>query len=283
MRLSKAQYEELDAALIELTAAYAPITVRGVFYRAVAAGLVPKDENRGYRVVQRRLVKLREEGAVPYGEITDGSRAVYGYHRYRGAEHFASTVKMRYRQDYWAGSDEYVEIWIEKDTMRGVLAPVVIDEWGLDLYITRGFGSHSYLQEAAEDIESEDRPVFVYLLTDFDPYGMNIADKVQEWLEDRTFADVHVERIAVTPEQIEALSLPTRPTKRRRRGPTRYELAHGSESVELDAMPPDALRSIVSARIEQHMDRWTLQQMRMVERQERQGLAELLSGGGGAE
>ncbi len=44
-------------------------------------------------------------------------------------------------------------------------------------------------------------------------------------------------------------------------------------------MPPDVLRNIVRERIERHMDPWRLQQMRMVEEQERDGLARLLAGG----
>jgi hypothetical protein len=111
----RAELAILDDALVRIVAANRPITVRGVFYRAVAEGLVPKDETRGYRVVQRRLVKLRVESDIPYGWITDGSRTVHGYVRYRDADEFASTVKVRYRQDYWRDAEEYVEVWVEKE------------------------------------------------------------------------------------------------------------------------------------------------------------------------
>jgi hypothetical protein len=281
---SRAELERLDAALVKIVAAYQPMTVRGAFYQAVAQGLVPKDETKGYRLVQRRLLKLRESLDIPYGWITDGSRTVYGYARYRSAEEFASTVATRYRQDYWADADEYVEIWIEKEALVGVIKPVVVNEFGLDLYVTRGFASVTYLQAAAMQIMREDRPVYVYLLTDYDPAGRNIADKVEMELIERTgWGDVYVERVAITPEQIEELNLPTRPTKRsNRKGSTRYENTHGAVSVELDAMPPDELRRLVSECIERHMDPWQLQQMRMVEQEERQGLARLFAGGGEA-
>jgi len=277
-RSSEAELEALDAALVEIVAAERPITVRGVFYRAVSRGLVDKDEVTGYRKVQRRLLKLREDYSIPYGWIVDGSRTVYGYARYRNADEFASTVKSRYRQDYWADADEYVQVWIEKDAMSGVVMPVT-NEFGLDLYVTRGFASVTYLQEAADDIAGEDRPVYVYLLTDYDPAGMNIADKVEQELFERSaYADVDVQRLAVTPEQIEAWSLPTRPTKQPKRHLTRYERSHGSASVELDAVPPDTLRSLLRSAIEQHMDQWQLEQMKMVEREEREGLGRLFSG-----
>ena len=100
----------------------------------------------------KRALKLTENLDIPYGWITDGSRTVYGHVRYRNADEFASSVKTRYRQDYWAETDEYVEIWIEKEALAGVVKPVVVDEFGLDLYVTRGFASVTYLQAAAENI-----------------------------------------------------------------------------------------------------------------------------------
>jgi hypothetical protein len=83
---SRAELAALDDALVRIVAANNPITVRGAFYRAVAEGLVPKDETKGYRLVQRRLLKLRENLDIPYGWITDGSRTVYGHVRYRNAD-----------------------------------------------------------------------------------------------------------------------------------------------------------------------------------------------------
>jgi hypothetical protein len=81
---SRTELADLDAALVRIVAVNRPITVRGVFYRAVAEGLVPKDETKGYRLVQRRLLKLRENLDIPYGWITDGSRTRFGHRRYGG-------------------------------------------------------------------------------------------------------------------------------------------------------------------------------------------------------
>jgi len=59
--------EALDAALCEIVEQFRPVTVRQVSYQAVNPGLVPKSETKGYRVVQLRLVALREPGAIPHG------------------------------------------------------------------------------------------------------------------------------------------------------------------------------------------------------------------------
>ena len=81
-RRTRAELEELDGALALIVEEIEPATVRQVFYQAVVRGLVPKDEARGYKLVQRRLVKLRECGEIPYGWITDNVRVVRGYNRY---------------------------------------------------------------------------------------------------------------------------------------------------------------------------------------------------------
>jgi hypothetical protein len=48
-------------------------------------------------------------------------------------------------------------VWLEKDALKGVLLPTVVDECGLGLHVTRGIASITYVQEAAEQIEADGR------------------------------------------------------------------------------------------------------------------------------
>jgi hypothetical protein len=132
-RRTKAEMEALREALFEIVAENEPATVRGIFYLASSAGVVPKTENEGYRPVQRELLKMRREGLIPWGWITDGSRSRFGYKRYGGLDSYARQVATNYRRDYWHDSEEYVEVWLEKEALRGVISPVTIEEFGLDL------------------------------------------------------------------------------------------------------------------------------------------------------
>jgi hypothetical protein len=103
-RHTRAELEGLDQALAMIVQEIEPATVRQVFYQAVVRGMVPKDESRGYKLVQRRLVKLREMGEVPYGWITDNVRVVRGPNRYGGPDDYARVAAVFYRRDYWADS-----------------------------------------------------------------------------------------------------------------------------------------------------------------------------------
>src|SRR5215210_5665621 len=278
-RRSRSEIEALNAALVEIVEQYSPATVRQVFYQAVNRGLVPKSETKGYRVVQRRLVSLRESGEIPYGDIVDGTRYVHGHRRYYDLDTFTSYAAGLYRKDYWATSDVNVEVWLEKDALKGVLIPTVVNECGLGLHVTRGFASITYLQEAAEDIESDGRPTYVYVLTDFDPSGVSIAEKVEEELKARApHSEIVVERLAVDRAQIDRWNLPTRPTKASDTRAKRFRRLHGTDSVELDAIPPDELRKLVRDAIDGHMEPWRLSQFRMVELEEREALRSMFGG-----
>jgi hypothetical protein len=278
-RRTRSEIEALDAALCEIVDQFSPVTVRQVFYQAVNRGLVPKSETKGYRVVQRRLVVLRESGAIPHGQIVDGTRYVHGYRRYHDLDEFTTYAAGLYRKDYWSAAEVNVEVWLEKDALKGVLVPTVVDECGLGLHVTRGFASITYLQEAAEDIELDGRPTYVYVLTDFDPSGVSIAEKVEEELMARAFdSEIIVERLAVDREQIDRWNLPTRPTKASDTRAAKFRRLHGTDSVELDAVPPDELRKLVRDAIDSHMEPWRLRQFRMVEREERETLRDMFGG-----
>ncbi len=278
-RRTRAELEALDRALVKIVEEIEPATVRQVFYQGVVRGLVPKDESRGYKLVQRRLVELRERGDIPYGWITDNVRIVRGHNRYGGPDDYAQVAAEFYRRDYWADSPVNVEVWLEKDALAGVLVPTVVEECGLDLHVTRGYASVSYLQSAADFIKRDGRPTHVYLLTDFDPSGLGIADTVASELVRRSYpVEILVERLAVDRTQIDDWNLPTRPTKTTDSRSAKFTREHGTGSVELDAIPPTTLRDLVRGSIERHMDPERLRVMKLAETQERDLLRDVWGG-----
>jgi hypothetical protein len=75
------------------------------------------------------------------------------------------------------------------------------------------------------------------------------------------------ERVALTADHIAEHSLPTRPTKRK--GNMHAKMFEG-DSVELDALPPNALRDMVREVIERHISPEALMVMRAAEESERE-------------
>ena len=90
----------------------------------------------------------------------------------------------------------------------------------------------------------------------------NVERRLREFAPD---AEIHFERVAVTPDQISAWGLPTRPTKVT---DTRAKSFTG-ESVEVDAIPPATLRQLTRNCIKQHVDPHHLKAIEAAEQSER--------------
>lgn len=274
-RRTKAELEDLDAALYQLVQANQPCTVRQIYYRAVVNYLCGKDD-AGYNLVQRRLLRLRRARAIPYEWIEDNVRTYYGGNRYEGPEAFLKAASYSYRLDYWQHEPVNVEIWCESDSIAGTLRRTVTDAWGLRLYVARGFSSETFVWGAAQNILDTNRETFIYILSDFDPSGITLADDIGQKLT--VFADpvpVHVERIALDGEQVRRWNLPTHPLKKSDRRAARFRQGHGPEACELEAVPPNTLRSLVSSAIARHVDPEKIVRAKRDERWQREAMLKL--------
>lgn len=275
-RATKAEVEERRNNILRMVLDMAPATVRQVFYQASVRGWVDKTE-AGYGKVQNDLVLLRRSGQLPYDALADNTRWQRKPRTYLDPEHAIRETARLYRRSLWADADAYVEVWLEKDALSGVILPITV-MYDVPLMVARGYASLSFLHTAAEYIADLDVPTYIYHLGDYDPSGVNAGEKIEETLcEMAPGAKIHFKRIAVTPPQIRAWDLPSRPTK------ATDSRAKGfvGRSVELDAIDPDRLRALVEDAINDHLPKDQLTVLRAAEDDERRmigGLAEMLGG-----
>lgn len=249
-----------------------PMTVRQVFYQLVSQGVIDKNEAAYKNVVVRLLGVMRRRGDLPFDWIADSTRWMRKPRTYSSMESMLKRTAQTYRRSIWDNQETYVEVWLEKDALTGVLYKET-EAWDVPLMVTRGYPSISFLHDAAEVIKLENKPAYLYYFGDHDPSGVHIPMKVEADL--REFApgvDLQFECVAVTPEQIEAWDLPTRPTKK---SDSRSKNFVG-ESVEVDAIPPATLRQLVSKCIEQHIDSDLLDVTKLIEESERDSLRDFM-------
>jgi hypothetical protein len=265
-RATKYQMNCRRAALWALTETLQPATVRQVFYQATIHGIAPKTE-LGYDAVQRCLAELRLDYGMPFGWLVDNSRWMRKPRSYDSMEAMLRITAETYRRSLWVDATSYVEIWLEKDALSGTLYDVTA-EFDVPLMVARGYSSLTFLKESAEVIAGRDKPCFIYHAGDWDPSGQNAADNIE--LRLREFApdaDITFTKLAVTPEQIAAWNLPSRPTKT---SDSRSVTWQGGDSVELDAIHPQTLRALIRTAIEQHVDERQLDIIRTAEESERE-------------
>ena len=270
-RRTKADISTIETAIVEALQADHPMTVRQLFYQLVSTGVVVKTERAYKGLVGRLCVRLRRAGVLPYDWLADSTRWMRKPTSYSSLEAALRRTAETYRRSLWADADTYCELWLEKDSLAGVLYDVTA-QWDVPLMVTRGYPSLSYLFEAAETIKAQQRPVCLYYFGDHDPSGIDIPRKVEADLRQMApRAEIYFERVAVTPQQIRNLRLPTRPTKTTDSRAKRFR----GRSVEVDAIPAHTLRQIAEQCIRQHIDTHQLDVLRVAEESEREILTQL--------
>lgn len=270
-RRSQSEIQEIRDVIRDLLEAENPMTNRQVFYRLVSLGAIAKTEGEYKATVCRLLKEMRLDGSIQFEWIADNTRWMRKPRTYSSLESALLSTAQTYRRALWDDLDVYVEIWLEKDALAGVLSEITY-RWDVPLMVTRGYPSLTYVYEAAENIQDIDKPTFIYFFGDYDPSGVDIPRTVEENL--RRFAphaEVYFERVAVNIEQIEAWDLPTRPTKQ---SDSRSK-TFGGESVEVDAIPPSQIRNLVYDCISQHADPRELERIEAIEEAERESLRQL--------
>ena len=284
-RRTKAAVEQLERQIRDVLAEDHPQSVRHVFYRMTDPRLPEPVEksDRGYRHVQNRVVEMRRSGAIPYGWITDATRRGYFVSTYNSAGEFIERMHGFYRADLWRDNWAYPEVWVESRSIAAVIQNEC-EELAVSLYPAGGFTSISLAHEAAKMINYEHggREVVIFYIGDFDPAGVLIDVSLEKELRLHLKPDVSLrfERIAITREQIEAYSLPSKPRKASdRRSP---EI---TATVEAEAMPAGILRRLLRYEIEALLPDNALEVARIAEESEKAQLArmaDLLQSDGGA-
>jgi hypothetical protein len=249
-RRTRADIDRIKDAICDALNADWPMTIRQLFYRLVSTGVIDKTEAEYKTTVVRLLGEMRRSGAVPFEMIADNTRWMRKPRTYSSLGAALRRSAETYRRSVWDQQDAYVEVWLEKDALAGVLIDVT-DPWDVPLMVTRGYASLSYLHGAAETIAAQGKPAFLYYFGDHDPSGVDITRAVEEGIREfAPEADITFERVAVTRRQIEELSLPTRPTK----GTDSRSKGFDGGSVEVDAIPPARLKALVERCITAHID-----------------------------
>ncbi len=281
-RRTAARLEQLDEQILDVLREDHPQSVRHVFYRMTDPRLPEPVEksDRGYRHVQDRMVKLRRRKRLPFGWITDATRRGSHTPTYRDEADFLRSMKVHYRADLWQHADFYCEVWTESRSIAGVIEDDC-RELAVSLYPAGGFSSITLAYQSAEAINyyAAGRPVVIYYIGDYDPAGVLIDVALERELREHLAADVDLRfhRIGITPEQIDALDLPTKPRKE-----TDKRSLHVRETVEAEAMPAGVLRGLLRTGIEDLLPERALAVARVEEQSARDYFDRLPAMTGGA-
>ena len=140
-----------------------------------------------YRYVKRAVKKGRRHGYIDPEQIFDASRSA-GATVDVGAEDAEDFVDRHvrdvwkaYDEDFWRDQDAYVEVWLEKQSLVTVFAPIC-EDLNVRLEATQGDWSDSKVYQATQRLLSkieEGKDVVVLYYGDFNPSGFHAPVSIQ--------------------------------------------------------------------------------------------------------
>jgi len=257
-------YPEIVKAVNRILGEYDfPLTIRQIYYRLVAANLIP-NKRSAYNQLSKMLVKARENGEVDDTRIEDRARTVLeAPNTFTSPEDFADSAKQwfrglasQYMRDLWDEQDCFLEVWVEKDALSRVISHVT-NPYRVTTCPSRGYSSYTYIKREAVDGRLSDvgKPIIILHFRDHDPSGRDMTRDLESRLHRYApDSEITVEHVALTYEQVQQYDLPPGPTKEKAQGRDDYVAEFGDRCWELDAIEPSELQRIVREAVEQHID-----------------------------
>jgi hypothetical protein len=251
-----------------------PITGRGVGYKLFTAGLIPSVSINEMQRVYRLLKEGRERGDIPWSWIVDETRSIERVSTWDDPADYARCVAQSYRRDFWNQQPHRIQVWSEKGTVRGVLAPV-LDQYAVGFFPVHGFSSATAAHDIAEDDDGRD--LIVLYVGDYDPSGMFMSEEDLPARFTKYDGDhVKLRRIALTVKQLQGL--PSFPVSDKKKDP-RYKWFrsnYGNRCWELDAMDPNNLRNCVKNAIRKLIEPVAWERCEVVNEAEHESLKTIL-------
>jgi hypothetical protein len=250
------------------------LTLRQLYYQLVTRNIITNEE-KSYKNIGKLISDARLAGLIDWDSIEDRVRVPKIPQEFENLAELVLVALDSYRLPRWAGQDTYLELWVEKDALSGVLAPMAKD-YHITLMVNRGYSSQSAMYEAAGRFadEQEKKCVLLYL-GDHDPSGEDMVRDISERL-DMFEVEVKVAKIALTYEQVEQYNPPPNPTKPKDTRSVKYQAKHGNECWEVDALPPNVLHEIVKKAILDHLTLSLMEQVKQKEESDKLRLKEFV-------
>ena len=242
------------------------VTLRQLFYRLVAAELLPNTQ-AAYKTLSSRTAEARREGIFP--ELIDRTRSIHRDIYFDGVDDAKDWLATIYRRDRTENQDLSLYIGVEKN---GIVEQ--LESWfghlGIPILALGGYSSQSYVSEVVADVGTQKRPAILIYAGDFDPSG----EDIQRDFCKRAGCFAGVTRVALNAEQVEQYNLPPQMGKTTDTRAAGFVARHGRlVQVELDALPPDVLRSQYAEAVDRFYDLSKLEIVLDQEKEERQALS----------
>jgi len=259
------------------------LTLRQLYYQFVARGIIANKDTE-YKRLGSIINDARLAGLVDWDHITDRTRNMWENSHWDSPKSIVSACAKQFQFDKWKDQKNYVEVWVEKDALVGVLEQAC-SPLDVPYFSCRGYTSQSEMWRAAQRLLKKltsGKKVTIIHLGDHDPSGVDMSRDIEdrltmfmqsdyvrvicrtnpqnkgeataEWGErmeqlalkdDKYMNPLTVNRIALTMDQIREYNPPPNPAKLTDARSKKYVEEFGDESWELDSLEPSVITGLI--------------------------------------
>lgn len=250
----KAHVQELvdQVSVIINSSEILPLTLRQIFYIVVSDHGFDKTA-KAYKQLCETMNKARRAGLIDMNAIRDDGLTRQCDPGWQSQASFLYSTKNQiesFQLDRQLNQPVKLFLWCEAAGMVPQLVNAV-SEYHIPVLSSGGFDSLTSKHSFAEEISTSGEPVMILHLGDHDPSGVHMFGSLDEDLQafvQHYGGNVAMKRIAVTPDQVRDMGLPTAPPK------ATDKRSFSGLTTQCEAIPPARLREIVLSEVFQHLD-----------------------------
>lgn len=233
------------------------LTLRQLYYQFVSRDIIP-NTMKDYKRLGSIINDGRLAGLIDWNAIEDRTRNLqtFWFSELGTPASILEGAASSHELDHWADQDNYVEVWIEKDALVGVIERVC-NQWRVPYFACRGYNSQSEQHKAGKRIEGkieDGKKVHILHLGDHDPSGIDMTDDNSQRLTMFSGSKVKLHRLALNMDQVEKYNPPPNPAKESDARFANYVATYGKHCWELDALEPTVIRALVEKNIKKLVD-----------------------------
>ncbi|MDD3040415.1 hypothetical protein [Bacteroides sp.] len=229
------------------------LTLRQVYYQLVARDVIPNNE-RSYKNLGNLVSDGRIAGLIDWEAIIDRTRNIRRNSHWDSPSEIIEIASQQFAYDKWAEQYNYVEVWVEKDALIGVVGQIC-ERLDVPYFSCRGYVSQSEMWAAARRLQQYgiNKDIIIIHLGDHDPSGKDMSRDIVDRL---SLFDIYPEfqRIALNIDQIELYDPPPNPTKLTDSRCHAYIREYGYECWELDALKPEIIEELIRKTVMEYCD-----------------------------
>lgn len=236
------------------------LTLRQLYYQFVSRDLIDNTIQE-YKKLGNTINAARLAGLIDWRSMEDRTRNLYKMSSWDNPKQILKSAASSYKIDLWENQDFYIEIWVEKEALSGVIDDACYT-YRVPYFSCRGYTSQSEQWAAGMrmvDKINDGKTVLVLHFGDHDPSGIDMTRDNDERL--KMFISAHadadnfsIKRMALNMDQVDEYNPPENPAKTTDSRFDAYKRQFGTSSWELDALDPKVIKRLILDEVEKYIN-----------------------------